>query len=171
LATVDDEAPGHPARVVTDGDAIQQADLAARALWAAGARPGQPLPIGASGLNLMTRPEIVAGASRIKADLAGADLERYAPDIPWPSGTPWGYLCYEGELFHWNDDHFLIEIVDLDTGQPAPTGGTGAVVVTDLAREGSPLVRYWTGQGADVWDTPCRCGRTLATSRSLGAVT
>src|SRR5262245_45064347 len=36
-----DQVPGHPARVVTDGDAIHLADLAARALWAAGARPGQ----------------------------------------------------------------------------------------------------------------------------------
>ena len=45
-----DEVPGDPGRVVTDGDAIQQADLAARALWAAGVRPGVAFPLPDAGL-------------------------------------------------------------------------------------------------------------------------
>jgi phenylacetate-coenzyme A ligase PaaK-like adenylate-forming protein len=44
------------------------------------------------------------------------------------------------------------------------------VVVTDLAREGSPLLRYVTGQAASALSkNACSCGRTLAHSRRLGS--
>jgi phenylacetate-coenzyme A ligase PaaK-like adenylate-forming protein len=166
-----DEAEGRPVRVVTDGDAIQQADLAARALWAAGARPGQPLPVGSSGLSLMARPDIVLGAGRIGAEICDADLSQFAPARSWPFVGQLDFRCRDGEVAHWNEDHFLIELVDQATGRTAEVGAPGVVVITDLAREGSPLLRFWTGQRASaLLDEPCRCGRTLAHSRSLGEI-
>jgi phenylacetate-coenzyme A ligase PaaK-like adenylate-forming protein len=162
------DSSGHPTRVDTDGDAIQQADLAARALWAAGARPGQTLDPKGSGISLMTRPQIAAGAARIGADLGGLNLEDFAPGVMWPVRAPLVYLCCTGEMAHWNDDHFLIEIVDPSTGEPVPAGATGAVVVTDLAREGSPLLRFLTRQIAAGIEDGCACGRTSSFSRTLG---
>jgi len=161
-----DALPGRPSRVVTDGDAIQQADLAARALWAAGARPGQPLRIGRPGLFLMTRPAIVAGANRIQALLDGSDLS-LERDRVVPFSPPFIFTCFEGEAVHWNDDHFLIEVVDPATGEAVEPGVIGAVLITDLTREGSPLLRFWTRQSAAVTETICDCGRTLPQSRSI----
>jgi phenylacetate-coenzyme A ligase PaaK-like adenylate-forming protein len=164
-----DEAPGHPSRVVTDGDAIQQADLAARALWAAGARPTQPLPSNAPELFVTSRSDIALGAERIQADLTGADLDRLIPVGRGPFIGQTHFLCREGGVAHWNEDHFLIELVDPSTGQAAEAGAPGVVILTDLAREGSPLLRCWTGQRASALsEAPCQCGRTLAYSRSLG---
>jgi phenylacetate-coenzyme A ligase PaaK-like adenylate-forming protein len=163
-----DGAPGYPVRVVTDGDAIQQADLAARSLWAAGARPGQMFPLPSAELDPLVRSAILAGAGRIRAALGPAD-DLFVPMTALPFAAPLASRCREGDRLHWNDDHFLIEVVDPYDGNPISAGEAGALLVTDLAREGSPLLRFWTGQGASApQEERCPCGRTSAQSRSLG---
>ena len=62
---------------------------------------------------------------------------------------------------HVNEDHFLPEIVDPDTGEPLPEGEEGVLVLTTLTKEALPLVRYWTGDITSLSSSPCRCGRTL----------
>jgi phenylacetate-CoA ligase len=62
---------------------------------------------------------------------------------------------------HVNEDHFLPEIVDTDTGEPLPAGEEGVLVFTTLTKEALPLVRYWTGDITSLSTTPCACGRTL----------
>jgi hypothetical protein len=73
-----DEVADHPARVVTDGDAIQQADLMARALWGAGARPGRPFPAPSPTVDRLTRSAIMLGAGRVGAAL-GSEGAPFAP--------------------------------------------------------------------------------------------
>jgi phenylacetate-CoA ligase len=62
---------------------------------------------------------------------------------------------------HVNEDHFLPEIVDPDTGEPLEEGEEGVLVFTTLTKEALPVVRYWTGDITSLTSEPCACGRTL----------
>lgn len=169
-------------RVLTDGDVVHRADRAARALWAAGARPGQPVVVGQAAFSAgsATADALGAGAARIGSALRpGAPEQADAIWSPsWPVteesassgigalslpyvGSTVAHTCEAGEGIHWADDHFLIEVIDPGTGRAAPAGAKGALVVTDLTREGSPVLRFWTGyQTAIFAHEPCACGRT-----------
>ncbi|MFP3204707.1 MAG: phenylacetate--CoA ligase [Metallosphaera yellowstonensis] len=48
------------------------------------------------------------------------------------------------QFMHIWSDHFLVEIVDPDTGEPVGEGDEGELVFTHLTREGMPLIRYRT---------------------------
>ena len=61
---------------------------------------------------------------------------------------------------HINDDHFLPEIIDPDTGEVLPEGQTGELVFTTLTKEAFPLIRYRTGDITSLTAEPCICGRT-----------
>jgi phenylacetate-CoA ligase len=62
---------------------------------------------------------------------------------------------------HVNEDHFLPEIVDPDSGEPLPDGEEGVLVFTTLTKEALPLIRYSTGDVTTLTHEPCACGRTL----------
>jgi len=61
---------------------------------------------------------------------------------------------------HILEDDFIAEVLDAETGLPVPAGTTGELVVTNLGRHGSPLIRYRTGDVVMLDPEPCRCGRT-----------
>jgi phenylacetate-CoA ligase len=63
---------------------------------------------------------------------------------------------------HVQEDHFLPEIIDPDTGEPLPDGTEGELVFTTLTKEALPLLRYRTGDIASLTREPCACGRTFA---------
>ncbi len=62
---------------------------------------------------------------------------------------------------HILEGHYLVEIIDLDSGAEVPPGQVGELVVTNLGRAGSPLLRYRTGDLVRVDPRPCPCGRTF----------
>ena len=62
---------------------------------------------------------------------------------------------------HVNEDHFLPEIVDPDSGERLADGEEGVLVMTTLTKEALPLIRYWTGDICSLSSAPCSCGRTL----------
>jgi phenylacetate-CoA ligase len=62
---------------------------------------------------------------------------------------------------HVNEDHFLPEVVDPETGEPLPEGEEGVLVFTTLTKQALPLIRYWTGDIASLSSAPCACRRTL----------
>jgi phenylacetate-CoA ligase len=62
---------------------------------------------------------------------------------------------------HVNEDHFLPEVVDPDSGEQLPDGEDGVLVLTTLTKEALPLLRYWTGDICSLSSAPCSCGRTL----------
>jgi phenylacetate-coenzyme A ligase PaaK-like adenylate-forming protein len=65
--------------------------------------------------------------------------------------------CVEAQAgLHVNEDHFLVEVVDPDSGRPLGPGERGELVFT------MPLLRYRTGDIAAIEPSPCACGRTLA---------
>src|SRR3954453_22061508 len=70
--------------------------------------------------------------------------------------------CPRRDGLHVMEDHFLVEVVDPDSGEPVPDGLDGELVFTTLTKEAMPLLRYRTGDIASLNREPCVCGRTLA---------
>jgi phenylacetate-CoA ligase len=66
---------------------------------------------------------------------------------------------------HVNEGHFILEIISPETGQPVEEGQRGEVVLTNLRRLGSPLIRYRTGDLAEASYSRCACRRTFALLR------
>ena len=76
--------------------------------------------------------------------------------------------CLEArDGLHVHEDHFLVEVVDPESGAPLDEGAEGELVFTTLLKEAMPLLRYRTGDIASVTFEPCRCGRTTARIRGL----
>jgi len=69
--------------------------------------------------------------------------------------------CLERVGLHINEDHFLAEIVDPQTGEVLPAGVKGELELTTLTKEAFPLIRFRTGDLTTLIDAPCACGRTL----------
>ena len=69
---------------------------------------------------------------------------------------------------HVHEDHFLVEVIDPDTGASLPPGTVGELVFTTLTKEALPLIRYRTGDLGAISTEPCRCGRTTVRLTQLG---
>lgn len=68
--------------------------------------------------------------------------------------------CMEKNGMHISEDHFLIEHINPDTGQPANPGEIAEMVITPLSREGFSVLRYRTRDLCRLLEDPCPCGRT-----------
>ncbi|MBI4463619.1 MAG: AMP-binding protein [Acidobacteria bacterium] len=76
-----------------------------------------------------------------------------------------GYECRQQLGPHVNESEFILEVIDPETTRPVSEGSRGEIVLTSLGRPGSPLIRYRTGDLADVTRQKCACGRTFALMR------
>jgi phenylacetate-CoA ligase len=70
----------------------------------------------------------------------------------------YGFECAAQAGPHVNETEFITEVVDPVTGAPAREG---ELVLTNLGRVGSPLLRYGTGDRVRIASDPCECGRTF----------
>jgi phenylacetate-CoA ligase len=71
--------------------------------------------------------------------------------------------CREAKCgLHIWEDHFIPEIINPETGEPAPEGEKGELVISTITKEGIPLLRYRTRDITSITYEPCRCGRTHA---------
>ncbi len=71
--------------------------------------------------------------------------------------------CQEAQNgLHIQEDHFLAEIINPQSGEPVGPGEEGELVFTTLTKEGIPLIRYRTRDLTTLNTTPCKCGRTTA---------
>jgi phenylacetate-CoA ligase len=69
--------------------------------------------------------------------------------------------CVEAQRgSHVFEDHFLVEAVDPQSGDPVAAGEVGELVFTTLTKEALPVIRYRTGDLASLDPSPCLCGRT-----------
>lgn len=59
---------------------------------------------------------------------------------------------------HVLEDDYIPEVIDQATGEPVPPGTVGELVLTNLGRLGSPLIRYRTGDLVRADTRPCPCG-------------
>lgn len=79
-----------------------------------------------------------------------------------------GIECHEAQDgLHMMEDHFLVEVIDPESGEPLPPGETGELVITTLTKEAIPLIRYRTRDLTSLNTTPCKCGRTMARMRRV----
>jgi len=69
--------------------------------------------------------------------------------------------CLERSGLHLNEDHFIPEIIDPETGETLPFGEKGELVLTTVTREAMPLIRYRTRDVTRLYLDGCPCGRTL----------
>ena len=77
------------------------------------------------------------------------------------SGPGVSFECEEQSGMHINEDHFLAEIIDPETGEVLPEGSKGELVFTSLDKEAFPLLRYRTRDICVLSRKKCSCGRTL----------
>jgi len=73
-----------------------------------------------------------------------------------------GFECLEAKRgMHINEDHFLVEIIDPETGEVKPFGEEGELVFTTITKEAMPVIRYRTRDITRLIKEPCLCGRTF----------
>ncbi len=85
------------------------------------------------------------------------------------SGPGVAFECSEQGGMHVNEDHFIAEIINPETGEPLPDGEKGELVFTCLDKEAFPLLRYRTRDICVLNRTPCSCGRThVRMSKPMG---
>jgi len=116
---------------------------AVRALLVAG-EPGGSIPA--------TRARIEQAWSARVFDHAG--LTEVGPLAIECTENPAGLHLLEGD--------YLVEVIKPGSGVPVPPGEVGEMVVTNLGRWGSPVIRYRTGDLVQLDPRPCPCGRGFA---------
>lgn len=79
-------------------------------------------------------------------------------EVPGPAIA---FECSAQNGLHINEDHFLAEVIDPETGACLPNGSEGELVLTTLTARAFPLVRFKTGDRARIIKQPCNCGSTL----------
>ncbi len=113
------------------------------------------------------RTIVVAGEPGAGIPATRARIERL-----WPGARLWdhhgmtetgpvSFECPERHgVLHVIESAFIPEVIDPGTGDQVGPGGSGELVLTNLGRLGSPLLRYRTGDIVKrPLDAPCACGR------------
>ena len=81
------------------------------------------------------------------------------------SGPGVAFECCEQTGMHINEDNFIPEIINPDTGEVLPEGEVGELVFTSITKEAFPLLRYRTRDLCVLSRKKCSCGRTLIKMR------
>ena len=85
------------------------------------------------------------------------------------SGPGVAFECEAQTGMHINEDHFIAEIIDPDTGEVLPEGSKGELVFTAITKEAFPLLRYRTRDICVLTREKCSCGRThVKMSKPMG---
>ena len=76
---------------------------------------------------------------------------------------PLGFECHEYPAgVHLTETDCIAEVIDPTTDRPVPEGEPGELIITNLGRWGSPVIRYRTGDQVRVTRGKCACGRCFA---------
>lgn len=76
------------------------------------------------------------------------------------SGPGVAFECSCQNGMHINEDNFIAEIINPQTGEVLPYGEKGELVFTSITKEAFPLLRYRTKDICVLNAEPCACGRT-----------
>jgi phenylacetate-CoA ligase len=114
--------------------------------------------------HIVTAGEPGAGLAAVRAEIESAwgatVADTFGMSDMW---STMGGACGADDGLHLTvDGHAVLELIDPDTGAPVARsdGARGEFVWTHLRREGSPLLRYRSGDLGRVWTSACPCGRT-----------
>ncbi len=94
-------------------------------------------------------------------ELLGADHLYDITGMTELYGPGAGLDCSRHEGIHYWADYYLLELLDPESLEPVADGEIGEMVVTTLAKEGSPLLRYRTRDLTRALAEPCPCGSVL----------
>jgi phenylacetate-coenzyme A ligase PaaK-like adenylate-forming protein len=108
---------------------------------------------------LLSADHVAESLARALAAAWGAEIFRHWGMTETGYGGAVDCACHCG--CHLRENALYVEVVDPETGAPAPAGALGEVVVSTLGRRAVPLLRYRTGDLARLIDAPCRCGSVL----------
>ncbi|HBY92730.1 MAG: hypothetical protein M5U01_06405 [Ardenticatenaceae bacterium] len=72
----------------------------------------------------------------------------------------YGFTCVHQCGVHVNENEFIAEVLVPRGDEPAENDD-GELVITNLGRWGSPIIRYRTGDHVRLVREPCACGRTF----------
>ncbi len=72
------------------------------------------------------------------------------------------YECQFQNGHHINEDAYIYEILNPETGAEAKPGEYGELVATTLFKEAAPFIRYKIGDIASIMPGQCECGRVFA---------
>ncbi len=85
------------------------------------------------------------------------------------SGPGVSFECEAQTGMHVNEDHFIAEIINPETGEVLPEGEKGELVFTSITKKAFPLLRYRTRDICVLNREPCPCGRThVKMSKPMG---
>lgn len=85
------------------------------------------------------------------------------------SGPGVSFECSEQAGMHINEDHFIAEVINPETGEVLPYGEKGELVFTCITKEAFPLLRYRTRDICILNAEKCKCGRThIRMTKPLG---
>lgn len=118
----------------------------------------------------------LAGQSAVRITIHAGEPGASIPSTKKMIEESWGAKCYDHAgatevgafgfecqsqpgAIHVNEEEFIIEIINSNTGDEAPPGEKGELVITNLGRSCSPLIRYRTGDLVQSRRQPCACGR------------
>jgi phenylacetate-CoA ligase len=118
----------------------------------------------------------LAQQSAVKITIHAGEPGASIPSTKKMIEESWGAKCYDHAgatevgafgfecqsqpgAIHVNENEFIVEVIDPVTGQPTEPGTKGELVITNLGRIGSPVVRYRTGDLVQLLSQACRCGR------------
>ncbi|HVQ77896.1 MAG TPA: phenylacetate--CoA ligase family protein [Candidatus Binatia bacterium] len=99
-----------------------------------------------------------AGIASVRARIQEAWGARAYDHAGMTEMGAYGFECREQAGLHVNEAEFIAEVIDPATGAPAVAG---ELVLSNLGRLGSPLLRYRTGDRVRIASDPCPCGRTF----------
>jgi len=97
--------------------------------------------------------------TEIEDRLAITAMDNYGVSEVMGPGIAGECQCKNG--MHIFEDAFLPEIIDPKTGATLPPGSVGELVLTTLAKEAFPMIRFRTGDLTSLDYEPCQCGRTM----------
>jgi phenylacetate-CoA ligase len=80
-------------------------------------------------------------------------------EVPGPAIA---FECGEHAGLHVNEEHFLVEIIDPESGRRVEAGQAGEIVLTTLTTRAFPLIRFRTGDRARFVREMCPCGQSLS---------
>lgn len=141
----------------TKGDHTHDEDRMARAVWAAGADRNSDMRLRTRGLTAYLRTPM----RRRLPPIIGKLRERPMRSLgPRSEAHNFAYECIHLDGFHWAGDHTIAEILDQGSSEAVEHGKPGELIVTDLVREASPVIRLRTGLIFIASTEPCKCGRT-----------
>lgn len=118
--------------------------------------------------------------SKVRALIVAGEAGGSIPEVRAAIESAWGarvfdhtgmteigalsFECHEnrGTGVHVIESEFIAEVIDPNTLKPVAEGETGELVLTNLGRWGSPLIRYRTGDLVRMTRGQCACGRWFA---------